>query len=141
MRRSQGGYNYQPLPTSSGNHTDMLETENEQMAEELRQKIGALKNISIEIGHEVKYHNSLLRDFDDDIDKTDGFLQNTMKRVVRLGKGGHRTYWCYMFLFTAFLLIPLNRLLYSGLFKNLFARKETNRKNLKNAVYRYRKAI
>lgn len=107
MRRAQGGYGYQPVPTSSGSHTDMLETENEQMAEDLKQKIGALKNISIEIGNEVKYHNALLRDFDDDIDRSDGFLQNTMKRVVRLGRGGHRSYWCYMFLFAVFVFFLL----------------------------------
>lgn len=108
MRRAQGGYGYQPVPTSSGgSHTDMLETENEQMSEDLKQKIGALKNISIEIGNEVKYHNALLRDFDDDIDRSEGFLQNTMKRVVRLGKGGHRSYWCYMFLFAVFVFFVL----------------------------------
>lgn len=103
MRRAPGGgYGYQPVPTSSGNHTDMLETENEQMTDELQKKIGFLKNISIEIGHEVKYHNALLRDFDDDIDKSDGFLKNSIKRVQRLGKGGHRSYWCYMILFAVF---------------------------------------
>ncbi|XP_063709703.1 BET1 homolog [Culicoides brevitarsis] len=108
MRRTQGGYGYQPVPTNNGmNHNDMLETENEQMSEDLKRKIGALKNISIEIGNEVKYHNALLRDFDDDIDKTDGFLKSNMKRVMRLGKGGHRSYWCYMFLFALFVFFLL----------------------------------
>lgn len=96
MRRAHG-YNYQPVP--GGSHQDMLETENDQMTDELRNKIGKLKDLSINIGDEVRYQNRLLRDFDDDVDKTGGFLQNTMKRVLRIGKGGHRTYWCYMFLF------------------------------------------
>jgi len=96
MRRSQG-YNYQPVPSTS--QSDMLETENEQMTEELRNKIHKLKHLSINIGDEVRYQNQMLNEFDDDVDKTGGFLSTTMNRVKRLGRGGHRTYWCYMFLF------------------------------------------
>lgn len=100
MRRSQG-YNYQPLsqnPGPSRNH-DELEEENEQMASELQSKIGALKSLTIDIGNEVRYQDKLLRGMDDDMDKTGGFLQTTMSRVIRLGKGGHNRYMCYMFLF------------------------------------------
>lgn len=78
----------------------MLETENDQMTDELRGKIRKLKDLSINIGDEVRYQNKMLGDFDDDVDKTGGFLATTMNRVKRMGRsGGHRTYWCYMFLF------------------------------------------
>ncbi|XP_035788132.1 BET1 homolog [Anopheles albimanus] len=105
MRRSQG-YNYQPLPQhqpgpSSGQQAsgDALEEENERMAEELKGKIGALKSLTIDIGNEVRYQDRLLRGMDEDMDRTGGFMSNTINRVVRLGKGGHRNYMCYMFLF------------------------------------------
>ncbi|XP_058055844.1 BET1 homolog [Anopheles bellator] len=103
MRRSQG-YNYQPLPQqapgSSGQASgDALEEENERMAEELKGKIGALKSLTIDIGNEVRYQDRLLRGIDEDMDRTGGFMSNTINRVVRLGKGSHRNYMCYMFLF------------------------------------------
>lgn len=104
MRRSQG-YNYQPVPSTS--QQDMLETENEQMTEDLRNKIRKLKDLSINIGDEVRYQNRMLGDFDDDVDRTGGFLQNTMGRVKRLGRGGHRTYWCYLFLFAVLVFFIL----------------------------------
>uniref|UniRef100_U5EW94 BET1 homolog n=1 Tax=Corethrella appendiculata TaxID=1370023 RepID=U5EW94_9DIPT len=112
MRRAQGGYNYQPLPQHSGginnssNH-DALEEENERMAEELQTKIGALKSLTIDIGNEVKYQDKYLQGLDDDMDRTGGFLSNTMNRVIRLGKGGHRNYMCYMFLFVMFIFFIL----------------------------------
>ncbi|EAA00304.2 BET1 homolog [Anopheles arabiensis] len=104
MRRTQGGYSYQPLPQqaagpSSATGHDALEEENERMAEELKGKIGALKSLTIDIGNEVRYQDRLLRGIDEDMDRTGGFMSNTINRVVRLGKGGHRNYMCYMFLF------------------------------------------
>jgi blocked early in transport 1 len=106
MRRTQG-YNYQPLSQNPGTSHDQLEEENEAMANDLKDKIGALKSLSIDISDEVKYQDKMLRGFDDDMDKTGGFLQNTMSRVIRLGKGGHRNYMCYMFLFVLFIFFIL----------------------------------
>jgi len=109
MRRSQG-YNYQPLSQTASRPStshDVLEEENERMAEELKGKIGALKSLTIDIGNEVKYQDKLLRGIDDDMDRTGGFLSNTMARVVRLGKSGHQKYMCYMFLFALFVFLLL----------------------------------
>lgn len=110
MRRTQG-YNYQPLPQapSTSSNNDIIEDENQRLAEELQGKIGALKSLTIDIGNEVRYQDKLLRGIDDDMDRTGGFLTNTMSRVVRLGKGGHQKYMCYMFLFAliVFLLLYL----------------------------------
>lgn len=114
MRRSQG-YAYQPLgqnpgPSGSGGaHSshDALEEENERMADELKGKIGALKSLTIDIGNEVRYQDKLLRGIDEDMDRTGGFMSNTISRVVRLGKGGHRNYMCYMFLFVMFVFFIL----------------------------------
>lgn len=106
MRRSQG-YNYQPVPQGSAAGNDVLEEENERLAEELQGKIGALKSLTIDIGDEVRYQDKLLRGIDDDMDRTGGFLSTTMSRVIRLGKNGHQKYMCYMFLFVlgVFLLL------------------------------------
>ena len=106
MRRSQG-YNYQPLPQAPGTSNDLLEDENQRMADELQDKIGALKSLSIDIGNEVKYQDKLLRGIDDDMDRTGGFLGTTMSRVIRLGKNGHQKYMCYMFLFALFVMLVL----------------------------------
>lgn len=110
MRRSQG-YNYQQLPQSGGggggSTADVLEEENERLASELQGKIGALKSLTIDIGNEVRYQDKLLRGIDDDMERTGGFLSNTMARVVRLGKNGHQKYMCYMFLFVVFVFIIL----------------------------------
>lgn len=110
MRRTQG-YNYQPLPQSADRPStsthDVLEDENQRMAEELQGKIGALKSLTIDIGNEVRYQDKLLRGIDDDMDRTGGFLSNTMARVVRLGKSGHQKYMCYMFLFALFVFLLL----------------------------------
>lgn len=101
MRRAPG-YNYQPLsqqdPGSSGQH-DMLEAENERLAEELKGKIGALKTLTIDIGNEVRYQDKMLSGMDDDMDRTGSLLKNTMNRVIRLGKGGHKSHMCYMVAF------------------------------------------
>lgn len=77
------------------------------MAEELKGKIGALKSLSIDIGDEVRYQDKLLRGIDDDMDRTGGFLANTMGRVVRLGRNGHQKYMCYIFLFALFVFLLL----------------------------------
>lgn len=106
MRRAQG-YNYQPLPQSNGGQQDMLEEENERLEAELQGKIGALKSLTIDIGNEVRFQDKLLRGIDDDMDRTGGFLGNTMARVVRLGRNGHQKYLCYMFLFVLFVFFLL----------------------------------
>lgn len=50
MRRPQN-YGYQPVGQSDGAAHDDLERENENLAEELKSKISALKGISIDIGN------------------------------------------------------------------------------------------
>ena len=53
-----GGYGYEPLPSTSHN---TMEDENERMTEELKDKIHALKSLSIDIGTEVKYQDKMLK--------------------------------------------------------------------------------
>ena len=108
MRRNNSQYPYHPLNQAPGlDGQDHLEEENEHAAEELKQKIGALKSLTIDIGNEVRYQDKLLRGIDDDIDRTGGFLGTTMTRVVRLGKHTGSRHMCYMLLFVLFVFLLL----------------------------------
>ncbi|CAG4956148.1 unnamed protein product [Colias eurytheme] len=82
MRRARETYAYQPIPRAPTE--DVLEHENERMAEELSGKITSLKHMSIEIGNEVRYQDKILRGLDDDVDRSSGFLGKTMGRVLKL---------------------------------------------------------
>lgn len=96
MRRAHAGNYYEPLPQNSNE----IEDENDRMTNELQEKIGVLKSLTIDIGNEVKYQDKLLRDVDDDLDKTGGFLGTTMNKVLKLSKGGQHYIILYLFLFS-----------------------------------------
>jgi blocked-early-in-transport protein 1 len=106
MRRANGNsHYYQPL--SQYSDRDTLEQQNDAMTDELKGKVQMLKSLSLDIGDEVKYQDKLLREMDDDCEKTGGFLRNTMNRVVQIGKGRHNYYILYLFLFTIFVFFVL----------------------------------
>lgn len=96
MRRAHTGNYYEPLPQENNE----MEQENERMAQDLSDKIGVLKSLSIDIGNEVKYQDRLLRDVDDDMERTGGFLGRTMQRVVKLSRGSQNYIVLYLFLFS-----------------------------------------
>ncbi|KAL6421678.1 hypothetical protein ACFW04_014491 [Cataglyphis niger] len=98
MRRSHSGYSYEPLPSTSTHN--VMEDENERMTEELKDKIHALKSLSIDIGTEVKYQDKILRSMDDDFERTSGSLSSSVARVLRLAKAGYNYYILYLFLFS-----------------------------------------
>ncbi|CAH0715639.1 unnamed protein product, partial [Brenthis ino] len=81
MRRARESYQYQPIPKAPTD--DVLEHENERMAQELSGKITTLKHMSIEIGNEVRLQDQILRGLDDDVDRSSGFLGKTMGRVLK----------------------------------------------------------
>ncbi|PSN49925.1 BET1 protein [Blattella germanica] len=106
MRRANGaGHYYEPVPQYSG--TDNLEQENDLMTDELKDKVRMLKSISVDIGNEVRYQDKLLREMDDDFERTGGFLGNTMNRVLRLAKGRHNYYILYLFIFSIVIFFVL----------------------------------
>jgi blocked-early-in-transport protein 1 len=99
MRRANGsGHYYEPLPQYIGG--DTVEQQNDVMTDELKDKVQMLKSLSLDIGDEVKYQDRLLREMDDDFEKTGGFLGNTMNRVLRIAKGRHNYYIFYLFIFS-----------------------------------------
>lgn len=103
MRRAHAGNYYEPLSQNSNE----IEEENDRMTNELQGKIGVLKSLSIDIGNEVKYQDKLLRDVDDDMDRTGGFLGTTMNKVLRLSRGSHNYYILYLFFFSIFVFFIL----------------------------------
>ncbi|XP_054914823.1 BET1 homolog [Poeciliopsis prolifica] len=83
------------------------EEENEHLQEGLRNKVSALKSLSIEIGTEVKYQNKMLDDMDSDFDSTGGLLGATIGRVKKLSRGSQTKLLCYMLLFCFFVFFVL----------------------------------
>ena len=99
-----------PPPSSSYPQFQGHETAEEQNSvaeDELRQKIGALKSLSIDIGAEVREHNRLLRDVDDGFDSAQGMLGNAMGKVMALARSGNRHHMLYLFLFCLFVFVVL----------------------------------
>ncbi|TEA25219.1 hypothetical protein DBR06_SOUSAS1010110 [Sousa chinensis] len=78
-----GNYGYPNSGYSAG------EEENERLTEKsLRNKVTAIKSLSIEIGHEVKHQNKLLAEMDSQFDSTTGFLGQAMGKLKILSRGG-----------------------------------------------------
>lgn len=100
MRRTFNNHPYQPLPTSSNERTNAIEEQNEELTDALGDKVHILKSLTIDLGNEVKEHNKFLNSLDEDFERTGGFLNKTINRVVRLGKGSHNYYILYLLLFS-----------------------------------------
>ncbi|CAL1275898.1 unnamed protein product [Larinioides sclopetarius] len=101
MRRSHASESY------TGHNRNTVDDENEHLTDELGNKISALKSLTIDIGHEVRAQNQMLREMDDDFDSTSGFLSTTMGRVVKLAKAGHNRYILYLLLFSFFVFFVI----------------------------------
>lgn len=83
------------------------EEENERLTESLRNKVTAIKSLSIEIGHEVKHQNKLLAEMDSQFDSTTGFLGKTMGKLKILSRGSQTKLLCYMMLFSFFVFFVI----------------------------------
>jgi blocked-early-in-transport protein 1 len=80
----------------------MMEQENDRLANELTSKVSALKHLTIDIGNEVRNQNRLLGDMDDEFDSSGGLLQSTMGRLTKMSKAGHHKLMWYLILFALF---------------------------------------
>lgn len=92
--------------TYPGGH-EYLEEQNTAQESELRDKVGLLKSLTIQIGDEVKEHNKLLKDTDDTFDSVGSLLSNTIGKVKQLAKSGYKYYFLYLFLFVIFVVIVI----------------------------------
>lgn len=78
---------------------EILEDQMERVAEVLKEKIGTLKSLTIDIGNEVRYQERLLRGIDNNMDRTHGFLGTTMNQVPRLSDQAPTRQMCCMIIF------------------------------------------
>lgn len=82
--------------------SQIVEEENDSVTEMLRDKVTALKKVTIDIGQEVREQNRTLNEMDTEFDKSGGFLRSTMNRVTAMAKAGHNCYILYLLLFAMF---------------------------------------
>ncbi|XP_036154735.1 BET1 homolog [Myotis myotis] len=83
------------------------EEENDRHTESLRRKVKAVKDLSIEIGQEVKTQNKLLAEMESQFDSTTGFLGRTMGKLKILSRGSQTKLMCYMMLFSLFVFFVI----------------------------------
>uniref|UniRef100_UPI0035901B7E BET1 homolog n=1 Tax=Myxine glutinosa TaxID=7769 RepID=UPI0035901B7E len=103
MRRGNTaeGVNY------AGGGQRLYEEENEEMAQHLRDKVTALKSLSIDIGNEVKIHNSIIGETEVAFDTTGGLLGSTAGRLKKLSGGSQTWLMLYLMLFACFVFFVL----------------------------------
>ncbi|SCZ92667.1 BZ3500_MvSof-1268-A1-R1_Chr5-2g08085 [Microbotryum saponariae] len=100
---------HSPLPTHYPKHlqgpyanasrtADDLESQNEDNLQGLSAKVKLLKDITINIGNEVRDSTKLLSNMNDQYAETGGFLSGTMSKMGRMAKrqGGQ---WCLWMMF------------------------------------------
>lgn len=104
--RQRTGGNGIPHTVGVGGH-EHVEEQNTVAEGELRDKVGLLKSLAIDIGAEVKEHNKLLNEADDTFDNVGGLLGATIGNVRKLAKSGYRYYILYLFLFIIFVFLVL----------------------------------
>lgn len=101
----RGGYPHPAQGQFQGHES--LEEDNSHVEGELKSKIGALKSLTIDIGHEVREQNKLLKDVDDGFDSTAGALTKSIGKILQLARSGSRYHLFYLFLFCLFVFAVL----------------------------------
>lgn len=105
--RQRGAHVADPGLGSQNLGHEHLEDENSQAEDELKSKVSELKFLSINIGNEVREHNKLLKEVDDEFDSTFGQLQHNIQRVLKLAKSGSKYHMFYLFLFCLFVFFVI----------------------------------
>ncbi|KAH9244025.1 hypothetical protein BASA81_017945 [Batrachochytrium salamandrivorans] len=95
-----------PYPVGYGGPAgaSAYEEENDTHASALSAKIGALKQVSLDISDELAYQQNLMDDMHGDFEKTGGILGQTMRRLkimARSQSGG----WMWMMMLFVLLVI------------------------------------
>ncbi|XP_064603788.1 BET1 homolog [Liolophura sinensis] len=96
MRRAHIGET-QMQPTN-----EMLEEENSSLESSLSNKVKALKHLTIDIGTEVRTHNKLLSEMDNDFESSTGLLESSIARVKAIARTGGWRFILYLVLFSLF---------------------------------------
>ena len=107
MSRHRGRYPQEQPPQPQFVGHESLEEDNSLREDELKEKVKALKSLTIEIGDEARYHTKLAREVDDQFDSAAGLLKNSIGKVLRLAKSGNRFHLFYLFLFCLFVFLVI----------------------------------
>uniref|UniRef100_A0AC35GTN2 t-SNARE coiled-coil homology domain-containing protein n=1 Tax=Panagrolaimus sp. PS1159 TaxID=55785 RepID=A0AC35GTN2_9BILA len=91
--------------TPNGGGSAYLEQENDQLLEGLKDKIGTLKRVTINIGDDVRSQNRLLDQMGTDFDASQGLLGATMKKLGIVSRAGGGNVLCYLVLFAFFVFL------------------------------------
>ncbi|CAG2106843.1 unnamed protein product [Medioppia subpectinata] len=81
---------------------DEMETQNNDLVDGLRSKVGALKSLTLDMGEEIKDQNLYLKDMDNTFDSSWGLLSSSLNRVKRIANSGQNRHILYLFLFAFF---------------------------------------
>jgi len=110
---SNGGYGHSSRPSL---HNDrlyaeqserLMESQNDEMTARLSEKVNILKQLSIDIGVEVKEQNRMLNDMEVDFESTQGLMKKTLTNLTHLINSGGSKHMCYLvaFIFAIFMLV------------------------------------
>lgn len=83
----------------------LLERHNDQMLDDLRNKIGSLKRVTIDIRDEARIQNKLLSDMNVDMDSSRGLLVSTMKKLGIVAGARSNKVIFYLVLFSFFIFM------------------------------------
>ena len=77
-----------------------VERDNELQSDELRQRVEALKSLTIEIGNEVREHNKFLDSLSSDLEGSRGILGAAMNKLGFISRKGYKhSNMCYLLMF------------------------------------------
>ena len=94
----------------SAAYESYMEGENDALVNGLAGKVSQLKELSIQIGADVRDQNHLLNNIDNSFDVTGNLLGGTMKKLGLLSKGGGNCHMVYLAAFVFFVFLLLWRL-------------------------------
>eukprot|EP01137_Pigoraptor_chileana_P035131 Opistho-2@28717 len=110
-----GGAGYDRVPKEDENSGEMLserastmyEQQNDALVGDLANKVSMLKSLTININDEVREHNKMLDEMQDDFGGVGGLLKGSMNRLSGLMKAGHNKHMCYLILFVVFVFFVI----------------------------------
>ncbi|KAI6186704.1 BET1-like protein [Aphelenchoides besseyi] len=94
-----------PTPNGYDNQSNFLEQQNDNLADELSNKVNQLKRVTIAIGDDVREQNRLLNQMDSDFDLSRSLLGSTMRKLGIVSKAGGHKILCYLVLFALFVFL------------------------------------
>lgn len=101
------------LPSNHGSHTTFrrpgieAELDDEDLENSLINNTSRLKQITIQLGEEIRGSNKFLKGLDEDFDKSRGFLEATMARLGKISRYGNCKLYFYLTLFALFVFFVL----------------------------------